>query len=405
MPFDIAFSGLNAAQTDLDVIANNIANSNTNGFKSSRSEFGDVYAVSQNGVASNATGKGTQVRSVSTQFSQGDISFTENNLDLAVSGKGFFRLDNQGAIIYSRAGAFSVDKEGFVVNNSGAKLTGFQTDSSGGLTGALGNLTVASSDSTPQPTTKLTLGANLDALEPVLGTFNVSDPTTYNHSTSTSVFDSLGASHVATMYFRKSASPINTWQSFSYVDGAEVSPPGGNTLSFSQSGALTGTTSFSSVPFTPPGSGAANMTINFDFAKITQFGGAFGVNQLSQDGFAAGLLNSIDIAETGALFARFSNGRSSILGQVALAKFQNAQGVQAAGDTNFTETFASGAAIVGAPGTTNLGLIQSGALEQSNVDLTKALVDLITAQRAFQANAKVITAASDVNQTIINIGR
>ena len=402
MPFDIALSGLNAAQTDLDVVANNIANSNTNGFKSSRAEFADVYAVSQNGIASNATGKGARVTSVSTQFSQGDINFTENNLDLAVSGKGFFRLDTQGSIAYTRAGAFKIDKNGIVVNSTGAQLTGFLTDTNGNLTGALGTLQVAFADSNPQATATLKLGANLDALETVPPAFNVSDPSTYNHSTSTTVFDSLGASHIATMFFRKDG--VNAWESFTYVDGVEVNPAGGNALAFNSSGAISGTPSFNTVSFNP-GSGAANMTVDFNFANLTQFGGTFGVSELSQDGFPTGLLNSIDIDDSGVMFARFSNGRSNTLGQVALANFPNTQGLQADGDTTFTESFASGAAIVGTPGSTNLGLIQSGALEQSNVDLTKELVDLITAQRTFQANAKVISTAGDVTQTIINIGR
>jgi len=402
MPFSIALSGLNAAQTDLDVIANNIANSNTTGFKGSRTQFSDVYAVSQNGIANNATGKGVRVSSVSTQFNQGDINFTENNLDLAVSGKGFFRLDTQGSIVYSRAGAFQIDKDGFVVNANGAQLTGFQTDTNGNLTGALGSLKVAFSESDPQATASLSLGANLDALETVPPAFNVADPSTYNHSTSTTVFDSLGVSHVATMYFRKDA--VNSWESFIYVDGAEVSPPGGNALSFNSSGAISAPTTFNTIAFNP-GNGAANMSVAFDFAQLSQFGGTFGVSALTQDGFPTGLLNSIDVDESGAMFARFSNGRANILGQVALANFSNTQGIQASGNTNFSETFASGAAIVGTPGSTNLGLIQSGALERSNVDLTKQLVDLITAQRTFQANAKVISTAGDVTQTIINIGR
>ena len=402
MPFDIALSGLNAAQTDLDVVANNIANSNTQGFKSSRAEFADVYAVSQNGIASNATGKGARVTAVTTQFSQGDINFTENNLDLAVSGKGFFRLDNQGTIAYTRAGAFQIDKNGAVVNSSGAQLTGFQTDSNGNLTGALGNLQVAFSDSNPQATATLNLGANLDALETVPPAFNVADPSTYNHSTSTTVFDSLGASHIATMFFRKDG--VNAWESFTFVDGVEVNVPGGNAMTFDTAGIATGASNFNTVSFNP-GSGAANMTINFDFGNVTQFGGTFGVSELGQDGFPTGLLNSIDIDETGIMFARFSNGRSNILGQVALANFPNTQGLQPDGDSTFSETFSSGPAIVGTPGSTNLGLIQSGALEQSNVDLTKELVDLITAQRTFQANAKVITTAGDITQTVINIGR
>lgn len=407
MSFDIALSGLNAAQTDLDVIANNVANTSTNGFKKSRAEFADVYAVTQNGVANNATGKGVRVTAVSTQHSQGDINFTESNLDLAVSGRGFFRMSDQGAIVYSRAGAFQIDRDGFMVNSAGQRLTGFQADASGNLSGGLGDLQINSADSTPQATATLEVGANLDALETIPVAFNINDPNSFNHSTSLTVYDSVGASHVATMFFRKDA--VNTWETFTFVDGAEVSNPGGDTLVFDNTGQINtingapastvNTTSFN------PGSGAANMQITLDMTTLTQFGGGFGVNLLTQDGFPTGRLNSIDIDESGIMFARFSNGRTGILGQVALSNFPNVQGLQPEGDTSFSETFASGVAITAAPGSTNLGLIQSGALEQSNVDLTAELVDMITAQRNFQANAQVISAADDITQTIINIGR
>jgi flagellar hook protein FlgE len=407
MSFDIALSGLNAAQTDLDVIAHNVANSSTNGFKKSRAEFADIYAVTQNGVAANATGKGVRVTAVTAQHSQGDISFTESNLDLAISGRGFFRLNDQGSTVFSRAGTFQIDREGFVVNSAGQVLTGFQADAAGNLTGALGDLQVNFAESTPNPTGVLTVGANLDALETIPPAFSISDPSSFNHSTSLTVYDSLGASHVATLYFRKDA--VNTWETFTYVDGAEVSNPGGDLLVFDTAGQLStingapastvSTTSFN------PGSGAANMTMTLDMTTLTQFGGGFGVSQLIQDGFPTGRLNSIDIDETGVMFARFSNGRSGILGQVALSNFANIQGLQAEGDTSFSETFASGAAITAEPGSTNLGLIQSGALEQSNVDLTAELVDMITAQRNFQANAQVVSAAEEITQTIINIGR
>ena len=407
MPFDIALSGLNASQTDLDVIANNIANSATNGFKRSRAEFADVYAVSQSGIARNATGKGARVTAVTVQHSQGDINFTENNLDLAVSGLGFFRISDAGSIKYTRAGAFQVDREGFIQNSAGQRLTGFQVDSSGSLFGGLGDLQVDFADSLPQATSSIDFGANLDALETVPIPFDVTDPASYNHSTSTTVYDSLGVSHIATLYFRKSAS--NTWESRMFVDSTEVSTPGGNSIAFDSLGLLstvdgTPSTVVSSTTFNP-GTGAANMTISLDLADLTQFGGGFGVSSLFQDGFATGRLNSVDVGETGIIFARYSNGRSATLGQVALTNFPNVQGLQPEGDTSFSETFASGSAITAEPGSTNLGLIQSGALEASNTELTKELVDMITAQRNFQANAQVISTAEEITQTVINIGR
>lgn len=407
MSFDIALSGLNAAQANLDVIANNIANSDTNGFKQSRAEFADVYAASQNGIARNATGKGVRVTAVTTQHSQGNIAFTENNLDLAVSGLGFYRLSDAGSIVYSRAGSFQVDREGFIQNSAGQRLTGFQADVSGNLIGSQGDLQVDFADSQPQTTSSIDIGANLDALETVPIPFDVNDPASYNHSTSTTVYDSLGVSHTATMYYRKAAT--NTWESRLYVDAAEVSNPGGDTLTFDTLGMLSTVngapaTQLASTSFSP-GTGATNMTITLDLADLTQFGGGFGVSALAQDGYPTGRLNSIDVSETGVIFARYSNGRSGVLGQVSLTNFANVQGLQPEGDTSFSETFSSGAPLTAEPGSTNLGLIQSGALEQSNVELTKELVDMIQAQRAFQANAQVISTAEEVTQTVINIGR
>lgn len=407
MSFDIALSGLNAAQSNLDVIANNIANSDTNGFKRSRAEFADVYAASQNGIAKNATGKGVRVTAVTTQHSQGDIEFTENNMDLAVSGVGFFRLSEGGSIVYSRAGSFQVDREGYIQNTSGQRLTGFQADIQGNLNGSMGEMRVDFADSEPQATTSIDLGANLDALETVPIPFDVTDPASYNHSTSTTVYDSLGVSHTSTMYFRKSA--INTWESRLYVDNAEVSNPGGDVLVFDNLGMLSTIngapgTQIASTSFNP-GTGASNMTVTMDVADVTQFGGGFGVSALAQDGYPTGRLNSIDVDETGILFARYSNGRSGVLGQVSLTNFANVQGLQPEGDTSFSETFGSGPPLTAEPGSTNLGLIQSGALEQANVEITKELVDMIQAQRTFQANAQVISTAEEVTQTVINIGR
>ena len=262
-------------------------------------------------------------------------------------------------------------------------------------------------DATPQATTTIDVGANLSASETVPPPFNVNDPTTFNHSTSLTVYDSLGASHVATMFFRKDA--VNTWEAFTFVDGAEVSNPGGDTLSFDTAGqvSLINGAAVSTVNTTTfnPGSGAANMQLTLDMTTLTQFGGPFGIAQLAQDGFPTGRLNSIDIDETGNLFARYSNGRTGTLAQVALANFANPEELKPEGDTSFSETFASGPATTAAPGSTNLGLVQSGALEQSNVDLTRELVDMITAQRNFQANAQVISAAEEVTRTVINIGR
>lgn len=405
MPFSTALSGLNASQTNLDVIANNIANSNTVGFKQSRVEFADVYAQSQSG-SSEAPGKGVRVAGVTQQFTQGDINFTNNNLDLAISGKGFFRLSDNGTSVYSRAGSFGVDREGFLTNSSNQRLTGFLADSAGAITAGIGDLQVNFADAAPQASTTIQLGANLDATEVVPPAFSVTDPATYNHSASSTLYDSLGTSHVSTMYFRKDA--VNSWEVFTYVDGTDVGG-GADTLGFDSTGQLTtiNGAAASTTPLPPydPGNGADPLALSLDLAELTQYGGVFGISSLTQDGFPTGQLTSIDIDETGVLLARYSNGRAGTLGQVALSNFANVNGLRPEGDNAYSETFASGSATTAAPGSTNLGLLQSGALEQSNVDLTKELVDMISAQRTFQANAQVISTAEELTQTVINISR
>ncbi|MGH8612062.1 MAG: flagellar hook protein FlgE [Gammaproteobacteria bacterium] len=402
MPFDIALSGLNAASADLETISNNVANSATHGFKKSRAEFADVYATQ----SSNAIGRGVRLAAVTQQFGQGNLSITENPLDLAISGDGFFRLNDNGSTVYSRAGAFGVDRDGFIVNTQQQRLTGFIADAQGNLTGATGDLRVDTADLPPRVTTAIDVGANLDASQTVpANPFNANDPLSYNHSTSTTVYDSLGSSHIATMYYSKSAS--NQWQSYLFVDGNEVNQPGGDALAFANDGSLfqinggAGTTT-TSISFNP-GTGAAPMTLTMDYADLTQYGSPFGVNALSQDGFTIGRLSDVGVDDSGMLSGRYSNGQTRVLGQVVLSNFANSQGLRRLGDTNWAETFSSGAALTGAPGSGDLGLVQSGALEEANVDLTEELVNMITAQRNFQANAQVISTADQITQTIINI--
>lgn len=406
MPFSTALSGLNAAQTNLDIVANNIANSNTVGFKQSRAEFADVYAVSQTGASSDASGRGVRVAAVTQDFSQGDINFTNNNLDLAVSGNGFFTLNDAGSTVYSRAGAFSLDRDGYMVNSTGHRLTGFQADSLGNITAARGDLQVNFADAQPQASSTIGLAANLDAAETVPAAFDVTDPLTYNHSTSTTVYDSLGASHVSTMYFRKDA--VNSWEVFTYVDG-NLASGGADTVTFDNQGAIAtvngGAATSTTLPTYNPGNGAANLDLTLDFGQLTQFGGGFGISEITQDGFPVGRINSLDVDENGLIIARYTNGRQTAMGQVALSNFTNVGGLRPEGDNIFTETGASGSPLTAAPGSTNLGLVQSGALEQSNVDLTRELVDMISAQRTFQANAQVISTAEELTQTVINISR
>jgi flagellar hook protein FlgE len=406
MPFRTALSGLNAASAELRVIGHNVANAGTTGFKKARAEFADIFASSNLGTTQNAIGSGVRTSSVAQQFSQGNINFTDNNLDLAINGQGFFVVDDSGNNVFTRNGTFSVDRTGYVVNNQGQRLQAFQADTNGNITGAQGDLFLDTSDIAPQATGLVTLGLNLDASDAVAaGPFDAQNANTYNDSTSLTVYDSLGTSHLLTMYYRKTAA--NTWETYAYLDGNAPANQvdGPDTLAFNNLGQITTPASpyQITIPAFAPGGGAANMNVTLDYADATQYGSSFSVFNLVQDGFTTGRLSGVDIGETGVVQASFSNGQTQTLGQVALANFNNPQGLRQLGDTTWSESFDSGAALIGPPGTGNLGLIQSGALEGSNVDLTEQLITMITAQRNFQANSQVISTADTITQTIINI--
>ncbi len=405
MPFRTALSGLNAASAELRVIGNNVANASTTGFKESRAEFSDIFATSSLGVTANAIGTGVKVSSVAQQFTQGNIEFTDNNLDLAISGQGFFMVDDGGTNVFTRAGQFGVDRDGFVVNSAQQQLQIFTADSGGNITGARGSLRLDQSDIAPQASTKIDVSANLDASStPPASAFDALDAASYNSSTSLTVFDSLGSPHLSTMYFRMNGT-ANQWEVHSFVDGVNQSAVPAPIIEFNSNGAIDTTTfpSTVTVPAFDPGTGASNLALDMNFLNTTQYGSAFSVNALTQDGFATGRLSGIDIGDTGVITSRFTNGQSRTLGQVAVATFSNTQGLRQLGETGWAETFDSGSPLVGSPGTGSAGLIQSGALEGSNVDLTEELVKMITSQRNFQANAQVISTADTVTQTIINI--
>lgn len=399
MPFAVALSGLNASSADLNVTANNIANANTVGFKGSRAEFADVFAVGANEI-----GNGVRLSTVSQEFSQGGIDFTDRALDLAISGEGFFTMNDNGVISYSRVGSFGVDRDGYVVNGQNQRLQMFPISNNGSFnTGTLTDLRLQTADAPPQATTTAEFGINLpaNASAPSVATFDPNNPASFNHSTAITIYDSLGASHTATAYFVKTAT-ANQWESRFYVDGTAVG--GANSMTYSNLGVLTTPAggSFALPAYTPP-NGSAQISLSANLGQSTQYGSAFSVNSLNQNGYASGRLSSIDVDTGGVIFARFTNGRSEPLGQVALSNFSNPQGLRQLGDTSWGETFTSGDAIRGSAGTGSFGLIQSGALEASNVDLTEQLVNMITAQRNFQANAQMISTADQVTQTIINI--
>jgi len=420
MAFDTAISGIRAATADLGVIGNNIANSSTTGFKTSRAEFADVYATSLLGAGGNAIGKGVALAGVTQEFTQGNISFTNNALDLAISGSGFFLLSDEGASLYTRAGSFQVDREGFIVTGEGHKLQAFQVNTVGDVTGQLGDLQLDTSLIDPNATALVDITANLDSratppLVPFGGPFDafatpptVPDQDSYNATTSTTIYDGLGNPHVMSMYFVKTA-VANEWEVHSAVDGVTTSGP--DTLTFQSNGQFDPATlpvELNIVGWNPLNAsglptGASPQDFDVALSRTTQFGADFAVSAINQDGFTTGQLTGLEIDDTGVAFARYTNGQARALGQIAMAGFANANGLQPLGDTNWAETFSSGQPTIGEPGTSGLGVVQSGALEDSNVEITEQLVNMIVAQRNFQANAQVIQTEDTVTQTVINL--
>lgn len=439
MSFNIGLSGLYAANKSLDVTGNNIANVATTGFKSSRTEFADQYAQSIRGTSGQTqVGSGVSTAAVAQQFSQGNLTTgTANSLDLAINGNGFFMLSNNGEKLYTRAGAFHTDKEGYVVNSAGMKLQGYNVDANGDVvTGALSDLRVDSSNLEPKATNSITNVANLNSTTalPTVTTFDPTDTKSYNVKYSTPTYDSQGNAHTLDQYFVKTGT--NTWSMYSLMDGRSISDPTSTTpdkndLTFNSSGGLvvTGTgvpSSSANIAFNTDGTfsvsnwkpgvqvgsgtttsweenGASGDTIKLNMAGITQTASVSGLITQDQNGYATGQLSAMSVDSTGNLFATYTNGKSQVIGQVSLTNFANVQGLAQAGGTNWRETFASGVPVSGTPQSGTLGNITGQALEDSNVDLTMELVNLIKAQSNYQANAKTISTQSTIMQTTIQM--
>jgi flagellar hook protein FlgE len=402
--FSIALSGLTASNSALDITSNNIANSNTIGFKSSDAEFADVYASGAVNLNNSTAGEGVRLVTAAQQFTQGNISTTSGALDLAISGNGFFTLNSPNGYVYTRNGQFSEDANGNVVSDTGQFLQVYPPLTNGGFnTGALQNLNLNTAQSAPQQTTTGNVILNLpsNATVPTQTPFNPANSNSYTQSTSTTVYDSLGNSYPATFYFSQTTTP-DVWSVNLTINGQAVGAA--QTLTFSNTGAQTlpanGTLNFAG--FTPP-DGAQAMTVGFNFGQSTQYGTQFGVSSITQNGYTTGQLSTVSIDPSGVVSAVYTNGRSTQLGQLAIANFPNPQGLQQLGNTNWAQTFASGTVVSGTANSAGFGSIQSGALESSNVDLTTELVNMITEQRAFQANAQVITTADQMSQTVIGI--
>lgn len=403
MSFQQGLSGLNGASKQLETIGNNIANSNTVGFKTAVTQFSDVYANSLSGTSGLGTaGIGTRVSQIAQQFSQGNVTASNNALDMAINGGGFFRLNNGGAVSYARNGQFQIDKDGFIVSPDGSRLTGFAANNQGVLTtGTPAELRITTADLAPQQTSEVEAQLNLDsrAVAPTAA-FDITDPTSFNNSTSTTVFDSLGNSHIVQTYYRKTG--VNAWEV--HASSATATIPAGAvaTLAFSTAGVLTGG-SPGTINMTLANGATTPIAISLDLAGTTQFGSTFSVNALNQDGFASGRLSGFNTGSDGIITGRYTNGKTATLGQVVLANFRNPNGLQPLGNNQWAETAGSGEALVGVPDSGSLGLIQSSATEDSNVDLTAELVNMITAQRVFQANAQTIKTQDQILQTLVNL--
>jgi flagellar hook protein FlgE len=413
MSFQQGLSGLNAASRNLDVIGNNVANSNTVGAKSSRAEFADVYANSLSGAGSASNGIGVSVGAVTQQFTQGDISATNNSLDMAVNGRGFYRMSNGGELTYSRNGQFQLDKDGFIVNAQGGRLTGYPADQNGKVNvGVPTELRVQTGDIAPKVTSAGAVTVNLDArAELGSGLFSLSDSASYSGATSLSAFDSQGAEQTVAMYFRKSGD--NQWDVYGAANGTPIGvddsavPPAKLplcTVSFDADGRLAAGSAKSATIRVPTSTAAGgDFPVTIDLSKVTQFGSPFSVSELSQNGYATGRLAGFSVASDGTVLSRYTNGQTQAQGRVVLADFANPQGLQPLGGNQWAETKDSGMPLTGSAGAGSLGVIQSGALEQSNVDLTAELVNMITAQRIYQANAQTIRTQDQVMQTIVNL--
>lgn len=407
MSFQQGLSGLNAAAKNLDVIGNNVANSGTVGFKQSQAQFADVYANSLTGAGGANVGIGVKVAQVTQQFTQGNITATNNPLDMAINGGGFFRMENNGEVTYQRNGQFQLNTLGFIVNPTGAKLTGYTADASGVLsTGSPAPLSINTTDLSPQITSEVNVVLNLDSGEavPAATPFNIGDPTSFNRSTPVSVFDSLGNAQMLQMFYVKTANP-GEWEVYAATDGAQIGAGAVATLNFNTSGILT-TAMPLAAPITVPATATGatpTFPVTLDFSGTTQFGSAYSINALNQDGYTSGRLAGFSVGADGMVLGRYTNERTAVLGQVVLANFANPNGLQPLGNNMWAETATSGSALVGTPDSGSLGVLQSSAVEDSNVDLTAELVNLITAQRMYQANAQTIKAQDAVMQTLVNL--
>ncbi|CAM2792087.1 flagellar hook protein FlgE [Vibrio ordalii] len=430
----ISLSGLSAAQLDLNTTSNNIANANTFGFKESRAEFGDVYSTSLFTNSKTTPGQGVQANKVAQQFHEGSSIYTNNPMDLRVAGTGFFavakdKLTPQQNEL-TRNGAFHLDKNDYMVTSNDEFLLGYDVNPDTGdvLSYEPKPINIPAQFGKPKQTANVELGANLPAggklKDPAL--FDITDPETYNRTTSSTIYDSMGQPYKLTSYYLKDQAQANTWQTYytvtdktgekpiNVVGGDATTPKGhvGHTMKFNNDGTLASMNNGQQIVTEPLGLGAnpvelngadANQTLSFSLDSATQFAAPFELTKFVQDGATTGFLTKIDFDENGSVLATYSNGQNTILGRVGLVRVANEQGLDKKGGTQWDSTQFSGDKIWGESNKGSFGTISNGVIEQSNIDMTQELVDLISAQRNFQANSRALEVHTGLQQTILQI--
>ncbi|MCP5464773.1 MAG: flagellar hook protein FlgE [Deltaproteobacteria bacterium] len=417
--FQALFAGVNgigANGTVTAIIGDNIANVNTTGFKSARAEFEDILAGG--GLAS---GLGSRVSGTTTQYAQGGFESTTSVTDLAIDGEGFFPVKDtaDGTTYYTRAGQFFIDKDGYMVNQQGLRLQGFGVDSSGNVSTTADDFQFTFEPVSPSATTTIDVAANLNSNSTPPAAFDVSDPVaTSNFAAGITVYDSIGNSHLVTVYFRKQSTTNNNWSWYAVVDGdditgataAQIEAQG--ILTFDNNGALTAEV-VSATDFDFQGA-TQSQSILFDFGSVTstgsgvdgmtQFGTTSSLNDISQDGYTSGNLTTLEVSGDGTISGNYTNGTTQTLGQISLALFQNNQGLARVGGNAYEETIQSGVPLVDAAEAGGRGTVLSKTLEQSNVDLANELIKMVIIQRGFQANTRTISVVNELLGSLVNLG-
>jgi flagellar hook protein FlgE len=403
MSSQTGLSGLNSASRNLDVIGNNIANATTIGMKSSRAEFSELVASATGGVTGTSAGIGTGIAAVSQLFTQGNLNITGRDLDVAINGGGFFQLQlANGTSAYTRDGEFKLDTAGYLVTNASAKVMGYPTDTKGVPTSTIIQpvLLPTNAPIAALQTSAIAAAANLDANAPIAASVTPPTPRA-TYGTSMTAYDSQGVPLTVSLYFSKvtpAAAGTDEWAVYDSAAGATV-----GSLVFDANGKLT-TNTLTGLTLTPAApSIVPPFPVTLDLSRVTQYGSAFSVTDLTQDGYPSGELTSLKIGENGIITARYSNGQSQAAGQLSLADFRNVQGLTPVGSGNWIETHTSGQPIQGSPGVGKFGVTSAGSLEESNVDLTAELVNMMTAQRAYQANAQTIKTQDQMIQSMMNL--